>query len=363
MNAIDNRRHPRVPLATHLRVSIGGAGTKRPSTAVRCRDISRGGIRCSGTLPFLGRGHRAIVTLPDTSRPWSRRLRVPATVHWVDERQTEWVFRFDLTDAPTDRRLARFVSRALREHERLVASHGSESEVAETFRMIESSLGPQPEGSRVVVVTSSVPGEGKSLVASGVAMALARGGKRVLLVDADLYRPSYHESFGLRPAPGVAELLETGTADELDGLIQKSGNLDVIASGVSAAPPSQLYIPDNVNKMIDSLRAMSYRAIVVASPPLLSTASAIQLSKCADDVLLSVRTAMTRERDLSQVQPLLEGAGVSLRGVVLNDYAEVHQRRDSTGRSEPPARGPDPENKKDPEAKIKRRSFRLVLRF
>jgi len=368
MKMTDRRRHPRVPDTTRLRVRVGNSLRNRQTYEAKCVDLSCGGIRCSGTLPLRDPGDQATVILRTPSRVLARQLHVPATVQWVDSRRSEWVFRFESTDAGTAKRLRSCVARAFRDQGRRLPP--KDAGTAEAFRMLESSLGPGPEiGSRVVLVTSSISGEGKDLVASGIATALAQAGQRVLLVDADLYRPSLHHSLGLRSNPGVAELLETGTVKGLDGLIQEwKDGIDVIAASAHVAALSELYATGNVTKMIGVLRGMGYRTIVVASPPLLSTAGASQLARCADDVLLAVRSTLTRERDLARVRSVLEQAGVSLRGVVFNDQSEPRDRgtaiRSSSMRSSMEGVAAGPESRPGiTVTKNKRKGLALILRM
>jgi len=335
----DRRRHPRIPGDARLPVRVeAGIRGGRFSHRVECVDLSIGGIRCVGDLPLVRSGHRVVVALRTPSLIVGRRLTVPALVQRVDVPRGEWALRFDLEDSATQERLRRYVTRAFRTHQERLALPGSESNLAEAFRILQASLGAAPEaGTRIVAVTSCVPGEGKSFVARGLALALARSGARTLLVDADLYEPSLHETFGVPSGMGVTQALESTAVDPLAGMVRPTAEgVDLITAGSSGLPPSEPYRPDRVRRLIERLRTLEYRVIVIDTPPLLGAAMAAQVSQSADDVLLAIRSDLTREQDLRQVCEHLRQIDVSLRGVVLNDHPDGGPRHSGSNVHLPP---------------------------
>jgi capsular exopolysaccharide synthesis family protein len=315
------------PFLLRLRDDEGKERTYRATI----KNLGRDGLLCSAELPPVAPGAEVIASLKVPE--WfivPRRLDLPAVIEHHGER--EWGLQFKPFDQGIAQRFEAYLRKALSAHEKLRASQGAESLLAEAFRMIQVNLELLEGGqTRVVLVTSSVSGEGKTFIATGLAVLLAHEGRRVLLVDADLYRPALHEAFGLVPLSGVARLLSEKPRVELGRLMQEARpGLSVLTAG-SMGIPSELYAPSMVAALLDVLRGADFDVVIMDSPPLLEAAGALPLARAADDVLLAVRSGRSRERDVRQTRVLLERNGVRPRGVILNDYPGLVQRSYSDG--------------------------------
>jgi polysaccharide chain length determinant protein (PEP-CTERM system associated) len=169
---------------------------------------------------------------------------------------------------------------------------------------------------RVLVVTSAAGGEGKSLTALNLGMALASSFEgRVLLVDCDLRRPQVHERLGLKDQPGLSDLLAVSDCD-VDPFISKVGNLWVMPGGTHLSDPAGLLSLRRMREIVARLRE-EYQLIVFDSPPIVPIADSYLLSGLADGVILVIRARKTR-RELLQLAIESFGA-TNILGIVLND--------------------------------------------
>jgi polysaccharide chain length determinant protein (PEP-CTERM system associated) len=174
----------------------------------------------------------------------------------------------------------------------------------------------EKSGGKVLVVTSAAGGEGKSVTALNLGLALSRSLKgRVLLVDSDLRRPRVHECLGLNTTKGFADLL-AHTGDETGSYISKLGSLDVIVGGAPPVNPVGLLASPQARELLARLRK-EYALIVVDSPPIVPIADSHILAGMADGVVIVVRARQTRRELFRRAIQSLGAANVL--GVVLND--------------------------------------------
>src|SRR6185369_3124074 len=140
-----------------------------------------------------------------------------------------------------------------------------QSNAAEGFRTIRATIAltHKPEKFRVLSVTSTIPSEGKSLVASNLAIVHAQTGLKTLLVDADLRRPSVHKAYQLHSPVGLSAFLSRET-DQLDLLIHKTEvpNLDVVCCGAVPATPSELIGSPKMAEFLQSVRGRYDRVVL-----------------------------------------------------------------------------------------------------
>ncbi len=190
----------------------------------------------------------------------------------------------------------------------------------EAFRRLRSSLLFLNSSSGVssVLVTSSVPGEGKTLTAANLSIALAQNGSRVVLVSADLRRPTLERLFGMEAArPGLSEYL--GQTAELNAeKVPGIENLWLIRSGRPPANPGELLNSDRFEQMVKELERENVEYVVVDTPPMLSTADALSAARYVDGVIVVVDAERTNTADLLQVRADLERSGSKLLGAVIN---------------------------------------------
>jgi protein-tyrosine kinase len=189
---------------------------------------------------------------------------------------------------------------------------------AEQFRTLRSRLYRirESQALKTVLITSAIPGEGKSLVATNLAYAIARQhGTRVLLVDADLRAPRTHTLLGAPATPGLTDYLQ-GRASETD-VIQRGPEegFCFVPSGSPATHPSELISSNGLKKFLERIKPM-FDWIIIDSPPAVSVSDAAVLGPLCDGVLFVVRAGSTPS-DLAQ-KAARELSGAHILGVVLN---------------------------------------------
>jgi capsular exopolysaccharide synthesis family protein len=230
----------------------------------------------------------------------------------------------DVTDAPLLGGIS-FDQDAARKP--LLTQVAPQSPRAESFRQLRTNLqfANVTRQAKTVLVTSSVPGEGKSTTATNLAIALAQAGQTVCLVDADLRRPMVDEYLGLDRNAGLTTAL-LGSV-EVNDLLQQWGNDDlyVLASGQIPPNPSELLGSTGMKDLISRLE-QAFDAVVIDAPPLLPVTDAAVLSQHVGGVVLVVGVQRLRRHDLERSFSALAMVGASVLGIVLNRL---------------PAKGPD----------------------
>ncbi len=195
------------------------------------------------------------------------------------------------------------------------------AQVAEAYQMLRVKLeiARFEKPLRTLLVTSSSPGEGKSTTAANLALAIARSGKRVILVDTDLRRPSLHRFFRHANLRGVTTALVRDPSDSLYNHMIAAGveNLLVLPSGPVPSDPAVMVSSKKMLDLIDELKRMA-DVVVFDSPPILAVADAIPLAHICDATLLVVLAGATRTSQLRRACDQLLQAGVEPQGVVLN---------------------------------------------
>lgn len=223
----------------------------------------------------------------------------------------------------------------------IVSAADPESPIAEQYRILRTNLQSlrMRSGSRVIVVTSAVNGEGKSVTALNLALALARQEHlKVALVDADLRRSSIHRWLGLeRRAKGLSIALQDG--GELDGLLVSLGapQLAVLLAGPAVEQPAELLESLNMKRVLAALRAR-FDFVIVDAPPVLPVADPGILAAQADGVLLVVRAGRTQRKAVLQAQETLKRVKANVVGCVLTHmvhdtpgyYRYYHASKDDT---------------------------------
>lgn len=209
----------------------------------------------------------------------------------------------------------------------LLTQTALQSPRAESFRQLRTNLqfAHVSHDSKTVLVTSSVPGEGKSTTATNLAIALAQAGQYVALIDADLRRPMIDQYLGLERNAGLTTAL-IGKAD-VDELLQPWGDdqLYVLTAGQIPPNPSELLGSEKMKQLITRLEAV-FDAVIIDAPPLLPVTDAAVLAQQVGGVVLVVGTQKVRTTEVEKSLAALEMVNADLLGVVLNRL---------------PAKGPD----------------------
>lgn len=216
--------------------------------------------------------------------------------------------------------LSEIFTRELVADPHLMLSQRKQSAIAERYRRLATRLEQSEElerlESRVVVVSSAVPNEGKTTTAVNLALALAESkNRRVLLVDCDLRRPSIRGLIRPKPQYGVREMLEG--ANTLDHCLVrlKGTDLAVLPSGAPTTTPLDLVQPRSLVKLFAELRAR-FDWVIVDSPPTVPFSDASVLADSADGAILVVRAGVTARPLVNRALDTLDSSVVL--GVVLN---------------------------------------------
>ncbi len=202
-----------------------------------------------------------------------------------------------------------------------VTSEQPRSPVAEAFRAVRTSLEfsvpADQQGGRVFLVSSCSPREGKTTVASNLAIVLAQDGKRTLLIDADLRKPRVHEVMGVDSARGLSNVLVGRARAEDVVLATVHENLWVLPAGTLPPNPAELLGRPAVKVLFDALR-QSFDRIVVDTAPVGIVTDAAVLARVADTVLLVVAAGRTKKRSAEHGAALLATVGSPATGVIMN---------------------------------------------
>jgi polysaccharide biosynthesis transport protein len=214
----------------------------------------------------------------------------------------------------------RLVIASSKEAVELVTQVRPQSQMAESYRALRTSLLLSNLGSppKVIMVTSALPQEGKTTTSINCAVVLAQKGVRVLLIDADLRRPSIHKTLGMGPCSGLSNVL-TGskTLEEVVTRTPILPNLWVLPAGTPPPNPAELLASTNMLDVLNQLREQ-YDHIVVDTPPSLSVTDAVVLSQRADAVVLVIRSGQTTKQALRRSRDILARVNAKVVGVLLN---------------------------------------------
>ena len=192
------------------------------------------------------------------------------------------------------------------------------SVAAEAYRTLRTNIqySSFDEEVRVIVVTSSDPGEGKSTISGNIAMTFAQDAKHTLIIDCDLRKPSLHKKLKISNSAGLSEVLIG--KEKIDSVVYKFNDyLDVITSGKLPPNPSEMLGSKTMERLLNELKER-YDVIVLDTAPLQVVTDAQILSRRADGVILVVRANITKREYVLQAKSLVEKVGGKILGTVLN---------------------------------------------
>jgi capsular exopolysaccharide synthesis family protein len=211
------------------------------------------------------------------------------------------------------------------------------------------------QGLRVVMVTSAVPGEGKTSVSTQLAASLARAGRKTLLIDGDLRRPAAHRVYEIEEEPGLCEFLRGQVG--LPDILRQTGvdKLHMIPAGLWDQQAIQVLAGNDLAALLARLRE-EYDIIVVDSAPVLPVVDALLIGRHVDGVLFSLMRGVSQLPTVESAHHRLTALNIPLLGAVVNgadlggyryDYAYSRSRRDF---QPPPLRPATPPPAEDEEA-------------
>lgn len=213
---------------------------------------------------------------------------------------------------------------------------------AEPYRMLRASLElARPEDCRLFMVTSAVEAEGKSTTAANLAVAMARAGQHVVLMDLDLYRPGLERWFRLPSRPGLTDvakgtveleqafrpvslrpvppaaltLAETSTVTSLNGH-RRAGKLELLARGAPPESPGEFVSTSEFQALMESVRERA-DVVIVDGPPLLLSGDGLLLSSKLDALLVVARANVLKEREVQELERMLSSSPAPKLGLVV----------------------------------------------
>jgi capsular exopolysaccharide synthesis family protein len=201
------------------------------------------------------------------------------------------------------------------------ALHRPYSVDAEVFRGFRTALffRAQEQSLKVIAITSPGQGDGKTIVASNLAVSIAQSGRRVLLIDCNLRRPRLHEVFGLENDTGLTSLL-AGKADPPDVVTTTAAaNLWVLPCGPVRPDSSELLTSRAFRQILDWSRD-HYDFVLLDSPPVLAVSDPCIMAPLADAVALIVRVTTNARKQALRAKEMLLGVGVNIAGVLVNEW-------------------------------------------
>jgi capsular exopolysaccharide synthesis family protein len=203
----------------------------------------------------------------------------------------------------------------------LQAHHHPQSTAAEGFRTIRAAVALMPKSDQLhlLAVTSTIPSEGKSLLASNLAIVTAQSGLRTLLVDADLRRPSVHKAYQLHSPVGLSAWLQN-ELEQIDEIIHRTDipNLEVVCCGAIPSSPSELAGSKQMRRFLEQVR-QRYDRVFIDCPPVSAVSDPLVIAAMADGVLFVTKFNKIRREHARKSIQRIQDAGIHLLGVVLND--------------------------------------------
>ena len=205
----------------------------------------------------------------------------------------------------------------------LLVNAESRSALAESYRHLRTSvlLSTPGRAPKTLLVTSSVPAEGKTTTAVNTALSLAQTGANVLIIDADMRRPRLHTIFGIGNGRGLSNIPsdEPSEADVLSMIFQhESTGLNVLTSGAIPPNPAELIGSEQMRRLLKILEGI-FTHVVIDSPPIGSFTDGVLASTMVDGVLLVVNSGRTSRSVVRRTKQLLQDVGAKVFGVILNN--------------------------------------------
>ena len=206
---------------------------------------------------------------------------------------------------------------------KLITVAHPKSPISEQFRTIRTNINFMAidKPIKTLAMTSANVSEGKSTVTDNVAVVWAQTGQRVLLIDADLRRPTLHTTFNKSNQEGLTTILTSGTNSiDLRQIVQPSGieNLDILTSGPVPPNPAELLNSQRMKTLIESVKSV-YDMVIVDVPPMLEVTDTQVLSHYLDAIVLVVKQGQTQKLAVKRAVELLNLAHANLLGYVMND--------------------------------------------
>lgn len=207
----------------------------------------------------------------------------------------------------------------------LIVENQPKSQVTESFRTVRTNLsylGDVQNRAKKVLISSYYPGEGKTFCSTNIAALIAKGDKKVIILDFDLHKPKIHKTFGLENTKGISTfLIGKHTIDEI---VRKDihPNLDIITAGTVPPNPSELILKKQVSDLFEWAEK-NYDLIIVDTPPFGLLNDAIELLSKVDVFFIIVNTRLARRRGILLIEDMLAKHTSVSKGIILNGIRQT----------------------------------------
>jgi protein-tyrosine kinase len=210
-------------------------------------------------------------------------------------------------------------NRTVERYHNLVTHTDPRSAISEAYRTLRTNIqfaGVERE-IRVMLVTSTGPSEGKSTTSANLAIVMAQSGKKVLLVDADMRKPTAHQFFRTANRFGLSHLL--AKQSELHAVVQPTfvEGLDLLSSGPIPPNPAELLGSTRMNAALERMKE-AYDFVIIDTPPVVAVTDAQVLASKVDGVLLVINAGKTSREMAMKAKHLLDNVHANILGTVLN---------------------------------------------
>lgn len=210
----------------------------------------------------------------------------------------------------------------------IIVVENPKSPEAEMFRNLRTNIQFMNASSekKVMIVTSTIPGEGKSYVTGNLAAAFAQLDKKVLIIDTDMRKGRQHTMFNLKAKPGISNFLSgvvdqdfMGEKEDIRNYIQETDieNLYLIPAGNIPPNPSELLVSPKMQGIVEILK-QSFDVIIFDTPPCLVVADALIITRLVDFSIIVTAQNITKVENLKRAKHAIENVGGKIAGVVLN---------------------------------------------
>ena len=208
--------------------------------------------------------------------------------------------------------------RAVQPEEMLITNLEAKSPAVEAFRALRTGIhyATAREKRNILLVTSSLPNEGKTTISANLALVLAQTGSRVLLVGCDLRRPGLYDMFHTPKTPGLSDLLTGSTKDCCHRI--PGTTLELISAGTVPPNPAELLGSERMQKFLDYVRGR-YDYVVLDAPPVLPVTDAQVLASMVDDVIVILEPCRIPRKAAQRMVETLHAVEAKIIGVALND--------------------------------------------
>ncbi|MBC2397109.1 CpsD/CapB family tyrosine-protein kinase [Clostridium tetanomorphum] len=201
----------------------------------------------------------------------------------------------------------------------LISVKDPKSPISEAYRTLRTNIQFSSFDKKIqtIVITSSGPGEGKSTTSSNLAVVMAQGGSKTIIIDCDQRKPRLHKLFSLSNESGLSDLLAGNT--EFSQAVHKTEieNLDILPAGTRPPNPSELLSSKKMGSFIEELRG-EYDCIILDTPPVIAVTDAQLLASKADGCVLVLSAGEVEREAAMKAKELLEKVQAKIIGVVLN---------------------------------------------